>query len=360
MKDATNHIIDEALNPKNLIQVGSTIHLEYAWSIKDQQTDSAVLQIPNALKVKSDQQGNLMADQQMIGQYFVTANDNKMKLVFNDQVKDSKGANGKISFDTVFNPDLKSGAKSVQLSFPLGATAKSISVPVQVDNPASPTTDKDTTQQPAEEQKNNDAQKPTEEQKNNDAQKPAEEQKNNDAQKPAEEQKNNDAQKPTEEQKNNDAQQPTENPGDNPDPSPKQITENILTGVKLTDKDGKPFNDTDNRPNPDSITQIDFTWEILKSLNAKEGDYFTFQLPEYFIVHNTITEYLIDGTGNTIGSFVVTPDGKVTMTFNEYVDDYPNIAGHLNIRTEFNEVKLQGLQKNKSHSLLKKRRYYRA
>ncbi|BCC56006.1 SpaA isopeptide-forming pilin-related protein [Bacillus cereus] len=342
MKDATNHIIDEALNPKNLIQVGSTIHLEYAWSIKDQQTDSAVLQIPNALKVKSDQQGNLMADQQMIGQYFVTANDNKMKLVFNDQVKDSKGANGKISFDTVFNPDLKSGAKSVQLSFPLGATAKSISVPVQVDNPASPTTDKDTTQQPAEEQKNNDAQKPTEEQKNNDAQKPAEEQKNNDAQKPAEEQKNNDAQKPTEEQKNNDAQQPTENPGDNPDPSPKQITENILTGVKLTDKDGKPFNDTDNRPNPDSITQIDFTWEILKSLNAKEGDYFTFQLPEYFIVHNTITEYLIDGTGNTIGSFVVTPDGKVTMTFNEYVDDYPNIAGHLNIRTEFNEVKITG------------------
>ena len=117
MKDATNHIINEALNPKNLIQVGSTIHLEYAWSIKDQQTDSAVLQIPNALKVKSDQQGNLMAEQQIIGQYFVKANDNKMKLVFNDQVKDSKGANGKISIDTVFNPDLKSGAKSVQLSF---------------------------------------------------------------------------------------------------------------------------------------------------------------------------------------------------------------------------------------------------
>ena len=262
MKDATNHIIDEALNPKNLIQVGSTIHLEYAWSIKDQQTDSAVLQIPNALKVKSDQQGNLMAEQQIIGQYFVKANDNKMKLVFNDQVKDSKGANGKISIDTVFNPDLKSGAKSVQLSFPLGATAKPISVPVQVDNPASPTTDKDTAPKPAEEQKSNDVQKPVEEQKNNDAQKPAEEQNNNDAQKPAEEQKNNDAQKPVEEQKNGETQQSTEQPGDSPDLSPKQITENILTGVTLTDKDGKPFNNTDNRPNPNSITKIDFTWEI--------------------------------------------------------------------------------------------------
>ncbi len=326
MKDATNHIIDEALNPKNLIQVGSTIHLEYAWSIKDQQTDSAVLQIPNALKVKSDQQGNLMAEQQIIGQYFVKANDNKMKLVFNDQVKDSKGANGKISIDTVFNPDLKSGAKSVQLSFPLGATAKSISVPVQVDNPASPTTDKDAAQQPAEEQKNGEAQQPAEEQKNDEAQQPAEEQKNGEAQQPTD----------------NPGDNTTEQPVDNPDPSPKQITENILTGVTLTDKDGKPFNNTDNRPNPDSITKIDFTWEVLESLNVKKDDYFIFQLPEYFIVHNTITEDLIDGQGNTIGSFVVTPDGKVTMTFNEYVENYPNIAGHLNIRTEFNEVKITG------------------
>ena len=62
----------------------------------------------------------------------------------------------------------------------------------------------------------------------------------------------------------------TEQPVDNPDPSPKQITENILTGVTLTDKDGKPFNDTDNRPSPDSITKIDFTWEILESLNVKK------------------------------------------------------------------------------------------
>ncbi|MDM5270329.1 SpaA isopeptide-forming pilin-related protein [Bacillus wiedmannii] len=392
MKDAKNHIIDEALNPKNLIQVGSTLHLEYAWSIKDQQTDSAVLQIPNALKVKSNQQGNLTADQQIIGQYFVTANDNKMKLVFNDQAKDSKGASGKINFDTVFNPDLKPGAKSVQLSFPLGTTAKSISVPVQVDNPASPTTNKDTAQQPTDEQKNGDAQQPAVEQKNADAQQPVDEQKNGDAQQPAVEQKNGNAQQPAEaqkngdaqqpaveqkngdaeqpaveqkngdaeqpavEQKNADAQQPTENPGDNKtaeqpvensDPSPKQITENILTGVTLTDKDGKPFNDTDNRPNPDSTANIEFTWEILESLKVKKGDYYTFQLPEYFIVHNTITETLVDGTGQVIGEFVVGLDGKVTMTFNEYVEDHPNIAGDLKVGTEFNKVKITGTTEQK-------------
>ena len=307
MKDATNHIIDEALNPKNLINAGSIIHLEYAWSIKDhqiaQEKDATVLQIPNALKVKNDQQGNLMADQQIIGQYFVTANDNKMKIVFNNSVKDSKGVKGKIKFDTVFNPDLKPGIKAVPLTFPLGTVAKTISVPVQVDNPTSPTINSDDAKQTTEEQKNGDAQQPTEQPKDGETQqkpaeqpkdgnpqqpakqskdgetqqKPAEQPKDGNTQQPAEQPKDGNPQQPTEQPKDGGTQQPTENPGDNttgqpvenPDPSPKQIKENILTSVKLTDKDGKPFNDTDNRPNPDSAANIDFTWEVLESLKVK-------------------------------------------------------------------------------------------
>ncbi|PFH74751.1 SpaA isopeptide-forming pilin-related protein [Bacillus thuringiensis] len=385
MKDATNHIIDEALNPKNLINAGSIIHLEYAWSIKDhqiaQEKDATVLQIPNALKVKNDQQGNLMADQQIIGQYFVTANDNKMKIVFNDSVKDSKGVKGKIKFDTVFNPDLKPGIKAVPLTFPLGTVAKTISVPVQVDNPTSPTINSDDAKQTTEEQKNGDAQQPTEQPKDGETQqkpaeqpkdgnpqqpakhskdgetqqKPAEQPKDGNTQQPAEQPKNGNPQQPTEQPKDGGTQQPTENPGDNttgqpvenPDPSPKQIKENILTSVKLTDKDGKPFNDTDNRPNPDSAANIDFTWEVLESLKVKKGDYYIFQLPEYFIVHNTITQPLVDGTGHEIGTFVVDLNGKVTMTFNEYVEDNPNIDGHLKVGTEFNKTKIKGTTEQK-------------
>ncbi|QWH20291.1 LPXTG cell wall anchor domain-containing protein [Bacillus mycoides] len=395
MKDATNHIIDEALNPKNLIKTGSTIHLEYAWSIKDhqiaQETDTTVLQIPNTLKVKSDKQGNLMVDQKIIGQYFVTANDNKMKLVFNDQVKDSKGAKGKITFETVFNPDLKPDTKSVQLTFPLGTIAKSISVPIQVDKPTSSTINSDATKQPTEDPNSAAAKQPTEnpngnatkqptenpngdatkqptenpngdatkqptENPNGDATKQPTENPNGDATKQPTENPNGDATKQPTENPNGDAtKQPIENPGNNttdqpvtnPDPSPKQIKENILTGVKLTDKDGKPFNNTDNRPNTDSAAHIEFTWEVLKSLNVKKGDYFTFKLPEYFSVHNTITQPLIDGEGNEIGTFVVTPGGEVTMTFNEYVEDHPNIAGHLEIRTEFDKVKITGTTEQK-------------
>ncbi|PEW87345.1 collagen-binding protein [Bacillus cereus] len=397
MKDATNHIIDEALNPKNLIKTGSTIHLEYAWSIKDQQvvqeTDTTVLQIPNALKVKNDTQGNLMADQQIIGQYFVTATDNKIKLVFNDQVKNSKDAKGKITFETVFSPDLKQGTKSVQLTFPLGSIAKSISVPIQVDTPTSSTinsdatekpsgdaakqptqnpngdaaqqpnenTNDDTVKQPTENTNDDVAKQPTQnpngdaaqqpnESSNDDAVKQPTENTNGDAVKQPTENTNGDAAQQPNENTNGDAQQHTENqggdttipPADNPDPSPKQITENILTSVKLTDKDGKPFNNTDNRPNPDSAANIDFTWEILESLNVKKGDYFTFELPKHFIVHNTITKPLVDGDENEIGTFVVTPDGKVTMTFNDYVEDHPNIVGHLKIGTEFNKATITG------------------
>ena len=116
-----------------------------------------------------------MADQQIIGQYFVTANDNKMKIVFNDSVKDSKGVKGKIKFDTVFNPDLKPGIKAVPLTFPLGTVAKTISVPVQVDNPTSPTINSDDAKQTTEEQMNGDAQQPTEQPKDGETQqKPAE------------------------------------------------------------------------------------------------------------------------------------------------------------------------------------------
>ncbi|PFI08303.1 hypothetical protein COI67_23460, partial [Bacillus cereus] len=138
MKDATNHIIDEAKNPNNLIKIGSTIQVEYAWSIKDQQVahanDTAVVQIPLALKVSKDLQGDLVTDQKNIGQYFITAKDNKLKLIFNDQVENLKDAKGKIKVDTVFNSTLKTGEKSVQIAFPLGTMVQPISVPVQVEN----------------------------------------------------------------------------------------------------------------------------------------------------------------------------------------------------------------------------------
>ncbi|BCC08904.1 MULTISPECIES: SpaA isopeptide-forming pilin-related protein [Bacillus cereus group] len=379
MKDGTDHIIDEAKNPNNLIKIGSTIQVEYAWSIKDQQVvhanDTAVIQIPLALKVSKDLQGDLVTDQKNIGQYFITAKDNKLKLIFNDQVENSKDAKGKIKIDTVFNPTLKAEEKSVQIAFPLGTLVQPITVPIQLEDSKEDGTKQDTNKQvpdqvakPATDNpEQNPATRPvTDNPEQNSATKPATD---NPEQNPAtrpvtDNPEQNSATKPaTDNPEQNPATKPaTDNPEQNPatkpaadnpeqnlasDPAestnsgPKQITTNILTGVKLTDKDGKPFTE-DNRPSTDSPANIEFTWELLKSMNVKSGDYYIFDLPKHFKIYNTINSPLYDSENNPIGNFTVTKDGKVTMTFNDYVEEHPDVVGNLQLKTEFNKAEIKG------------------
>ncbi|MEC2706351.1 SpaA isopeptide-forming pilin-related protein [Bacillus thuringiensis] len=366
MKDATNHIIDEAKNPNNLIKIGSTIQVEYAWSIKDQQVahanDTAVVQIPLALKVSKDLQGDLVTDQKNIGQYFITAKDNKLKLIFNDQVENLKDAKGKIKVDTVFNSTLKTGEKSVQIAFPLGTIVQPISVPVQVEDSKEDGTKQDTNKQvqdpvakPVTDNPEQDpATKPvTDNPEQNPATKPVTDNpEQNPATKPVTDNlEQNPATKPVTDnpEQNPAAKIATGNPEhklasspvENTNSGPKQITTNILTGVKLTDKDGKPFTE-DNRPSTDSPANIEFTWELLKSMNVKSGDYYIFDLPKHFKIYNTINSPLYDSENNQIGNFTVTKDGKVTMTFNDYVEEHPDVAGNLQLKTEFNKAEIKG------------------
>ncbi|MED0935240.1 SpaA isopeptide-forming pilin-related protein [Bacillus mobilis] len=314
MKDATDHIIDEAKNPNNLIKIGSTIQVEYAWSIKDQQVvhanDTAVIQIPLALKVSKDLQGDLVTDQKNIGQYFITANDNKLKLIFNDQVENSKDAKGKIKVDTVFNPTLKTEEKSVQIAFPLGTLVQPITVPIQVEDSKEDGTKQDTNKQVQDRV----AKPATDNPEQDSATKPA---------------------------TDNPEQNLANDPAENTNSGPKQLTTNILTSVKLTDKDGKPFTE-DNRPSTDSPANIEFTWELLKSMNVKSGDYYIFDLPKHFKIYNTINSPLYDSENNPIGNFTVTKDGKVTMTFNDYVEEHPDVIGNLQLKTEFNKAEIKG------------------
>ncbi|MGX5475196.1 SpaA isopeptide-forming pilin-related protein [Bacillus toyonensis] len=366
MKDATNHIIDEAKNPNNLIKIGSTIQVEYAWSIKDKQVvhanETAVLQIPLALKVSKDLQGDLVADQKNIGQYFITAKDNKLKLLFNDQVETSKGAKGKIKLDTVFNPTLTTGEKSVQIAFPLGTMLHPISVPVQVEDSKEDVTKQDTNKQAQDPvakpvtgnpEQNPTAKPVTDNPEQNPATKPVTDNpEQNPAAKPVTDNPEQDpATKPVTDnpEQNPAATQATDNPeqklasnpAENTNSGPKQITTNILTGVKLTDKDGKPFTE-DNRPSTDSPANIEFTWELLKSMNVKSGDYYIFDLPKHFKIYNTINSPLYDSESNTIGNFTVTKEGKVTMTFNDYVEEHPDLVGNLQLKTEFNKAEIKG------------------
>ncbi len=301
----------------------------------------------------------------------------------------------------MFNPTLKTEEKSVQIAFPLGTLVQPITVPIQVEDSKEDGTKQDTNKQvpdqvakpatdnpeqnpatkPATDNpEQNPATKPvTDNPEQNPATKPATDNpEQNPATKPATDNpeqnpatkpvtdnpEQNPATKPaTDNPEQNPATKPaTDNPEQNPatkpaadnqeqnlasDPAegtnsgPKQITTNILTGVKLTDKDGKPFTE-DNRPSTDSPANIEFTWELLKSMNVKNGDYYIFDLPKHFKIYNTINSPLYDSENNPIGNFTVTKDGKVTMTFNDYVEEHPDVVGNLQLKTEFNKAEIKG------------------
>ena len=261
-------------------------------------------------------QGDLVTDQKNIGQYFITAKDNKLKLIFNDQVENLKDAKGKIKVDTVFNSTLKPGEKSVQIAFPLGTMVQPISVPVQVENSKEDGTKQDTNKQAqdpvAKPVTDNPEQDPatktvTDNPEQNPAAKTVTDNPNktqqlklpliiqNPAAKTATDnpEQNLAAKIATD----NPEQKLSSDPAENTNSGTKQITTNILTGVKLTDKDGKPFTE-DNRPSTDSPANIEFTWELLKSMNVKNGDYyiliflnilrFTIQLTVLYMIVKTI------------------------------------------------------------------------
>ncbi|MDD9148378.1 SpaA isopeptide-forming pilin-related protein [Sporolactobacillus sp. CQH2019] len=127
-----------------------------------------------------------------------------------------------------------------------------------------------------------------------------------------------------------------------------QITQNILTGVTLTDANGKPY-DQSNRATTDSPANIDFTYTIPNGLKVNDGDYYTFKLPSDFAIYNTIGPLpLTDGNGIQIGTFTVGTDGTVTMTFinnasnDFYFDSHSYVDGTLTVNTRFDTQTITG------------------
>lgn len=122
------------------------------------------------------------------------------------------------------------------------------------------------------------------------------------------------------------------------------ITDNILTKVVLTDVNGTVI---DAVYNPDSSLEIgaavnlSFEWELPNGHGYKNGDTFTFELPPQFEIFTDIDAPLVAGQGE-VGRFTVDRNGKVVMTFNDYVENNSNVSGRLEIRTEFSKEVLTG------------------
>lgn len=118
----------------------------------------------------------------------------------------------------------------------------------------------------------------------------------------------------------------------------------ILTKVVLTDQNGTVI---DTVYNPGSSLDVGaavnlaYEWELPNGHGYTKDSTFTFDLPSQFEIFTDINEPLVSGQG-TVGHFTVSRDGKVVMTFNDYVESHSNVSGKLEIRTEFKKEVIQG------------------
>ncbi|MFC3770789.1 collagen binding domain-containing protein [Paenibacillus sp. GCM10012303] len=118
----------------------------------------------------------------------------------------------------------------------------------------------------------------------------------------------------------------------------------ILTKIVLTDQNGTVI---DTVYNPGSSLDVGaavnlaYEWELPNGHGYTKDSIFTFDLPSQFEIFTDINEPLVSGQG-TVGHFTVSRDGKVVMTFNDYVESHSNVSGKLEIRTEFKKEVING------------------
>ncbi|WP_053373840.1 collagen binding domain-containing protein [Paenibacillus sp. FJAT-27812] len=108
------------------------------------------------------------------------------------------------------------------------------------------------------------------------------------------------------------------------------ITDNIITKMKLTDKDTPStviasvyqsvyYVNPDIRVELGQYLTLNYEWELPENHTYKSGDTYTFQLPSQFVMYGgNISERPLAGTPS-VGTYKVT-NGTVLLTFNEEIE----------------------------------------
>ncbi|SDC05994.1 LPXTG-motif cell wall anchor domain-containing protein [Terribacillus halophilus] len=89
----------------------------------------------------------------------------------------------------------------------------------------------------------------------------------------------------------------------------------------------------------DEVT-IDMDWALENGHPYGEGSTFTFSLPDYFAIYNDVDGQLEFGD-ESVGTYKLSMDGTVVMTFNDNIAKLSNVKGTLHFWTEFHE-KIEG------------------
>ncbi|MCO7125481.1 SpaA isopeptide-forming pilin-related protein [Sporolactobacillus shoreicorticis] len=338
--DLNNQEVDLEKTDSNPLTTGDAVHLEYSWSQKEDVTlnpdKKITVQIPKELKFDKELSGDVTNGNQIIGTYQIDTTDdaNKLTIHFNDQAKDLTNAAGKIKFDAAFAAQIDKDTTKFELPFDLGENqVQKLEVPVK----AAVTTEQDGNSATAD-----DGQKQPDDSSSEPAQ---EETKTPDFS--AKQAKQDDSSSVESGKPDTKADGTAKDSGKKIErgfssrattQAAKQITQNILTGVTLTDKDGKPFNE-DNPANTDDPANVKFTWAIPDNLGTtiNAGDTYEFDLPTIFKMQNPVS-----GTLDDYGTFTIDENGHVVMTFNDQVKENSDVHGTLFVNTKFDKKEITG------------------
>ncbi|WOV88084.1 SpaA isopeptide-forming pilin-related protein [Sporosarcina oncorhynchi] len=133
------------------------------------------------------------------------------------------------------------------------------------------------------------------------------------------------------------------------------ILDQLITGVSIYDKEptyddkgnliinGNNIGESDIKIDVGSTVAIIYNWGLRENHGYKSGDAFTFTLPSNFATSVALKGELDGG----FGSYVVTPDGEVTFTFNEEIELDQALSGYFYVWRSFDSYSnIEGLEQN--------------
>ncbi|MED1540334.1 SpaA isopeptide-forming pilin-related protein [Bacillus inaquosorum] len=337
VKDSNQQVVDGSKGNEPALSPGDEVTLTYEWSLKhDKEAVSEQdinVEIPKSFTFDKGAEGEIKSADQVIGSYQVPAGSSTLTVKLKSATADSPDAKGTITLSATFTADVKDDEDTAAALFQLGGgKTQQVIIPVKKD---------ETSDNEAEEPKNDSSDTAGDQEGTDDKSAPSvsKDQKEEEP-KPSADSKSSDSPKSDDSKKVSSSSQSAFRSLETEE---KQITQHILTGVTLTDENGKPY-DKGNRADTNSPVKISIDWAIPddlgKTINA--GDKYEFDLPKEFIMHNDILNLPLGAGDTTYGTFSIDTNGHVVMTFNGEVKESSNVKGTLVINTQFNEKKITG------------------